>query len=99
MRKEDYLAHEFLPRHLSKEQIADPYGVINDFFSMDFLPAHRRDLASLLKMTVTGDFNKMLNRKERSDLVYFHSWLEKVLEALHIIYEERGNKKVSKKKK
>jgi hypothetical protein len=85
--------HELLPHGLTREELADPYSVIDDFFSCYHLPQVRQEHKELLRTLVTGRYNHSLDRKERSDLVYYHERLEKVIEAIHIIHEQRQKQK------
>ncbi|MEO8403132.1 MAG: hypothetical protein ABI480_01000 [Chitinophagaceae bacterium] len=85
----DYPAHELQPRNLTKYEIANPHEVVYDFFSMSHLPEHREQLTQVFDLLATGSYNsKLLNRKERSDLVYFFRRLEKMIEAVHIMNGE-----------
>ena len=83
---DDYAPYELKPRHLSKEEAADPMQVVHDFFSYGHIPEIREQLWELLKTTVTGNYSKILTRQERSDMVYFYERLQKVIEAIHILH-------------
>jgi hypothetical protein len=82
---QDYPAWELKPRKLSREEMENPMQVVHEFFSYGHLPEIRDQLWDLLKTTVTGNYCKMLTRRERSDLVYFYERLEKLIEAVHVL--------------
>jgi hypothetical protein len=81
----DYPAHVLEPRHLTKEEIENPYDLVSEFFSFGHLPEQRAYLTLLFDIAITGNY-RILSRREKSDLVYFYHWLEKALEALHLLY-------------
>lgn len=80
-----YPDHEFLPRELTPEEINDPTLVINDFFDYMHLPQHRKVNRQLVEVLVTGSFN-LLSQQEKIDLLHQFQWLEKSVEAIHIIH-------------
>jgi hypothetical protein len=82
---QDYPVWELKPRKLSREEMENPMLVIHDFFSYGHLPEIRYQLWDLLKTAVTGNYCKLLTRRERSDMVYFYERLEKVIEAIHLL--------------
>jgi hypothetical protein len=87
----DFAREEMYPRGLTKEQIADPYAVIDDFFSYSHLPDMRTSLTELQRILVVGDWHQ-LTRRERADMMYFLSWLNKMIECVHIIHSRTGKK-------
>jgi hypothetical protein len=93
---QDYQLYELKPRKLSKEETENPMQVVHDFFSYGHIPEIREQLWELLFATVTGNFCKMLSRQERSNMVYFYTRLEKVIEAVHIIHSNIEVKEAEK---
>lgn len=87
----DFAREELYPRGLKKEEIEDPYAVIDDFFSYSHLPDLRNSLSGLERALVVGDWHH-LTRRERADIKYFLFWLSKVIEAVHIIHKRTGKK-------
>jgi hypothetical protein len=83
----DYDLWELKPRNLTLAQREDPMLVIQDFFDYAHLPEARQQLWEMLKTIVTGNFPRTLNRRERTDLVYFYEQLEKLVEAAHLLYQ------------
>jgi hypothetical protein len=83
---QDYPAWELKPRKLSFEEMEKPITVIHDFFSYGHLPEIREQLWELLKTTVAGNYCKILDRRERSNMLYFYEQLEKLVEAVHILH-------------
>ncbi len=76
---------EMHPRKLSKQEMKDPYLVIEDFFNYAHLPQVREKLWQWFETTVTGNFSKQLSGRERSNMVFFYKQIEKLVEAAHII--------------
>jgi hypothetical protein len=92
--------YEYFPRYLTPEQVKNPSIIIDELFSYFNLVEVRKDMKQILKMTVISrDFHKLLEQKERSDLVWFHGWLEKLLEAGHIIYQQRRTERMKAREK
>jgi len=56
------------------------------------LPEIREQLWDFLKATVTSNYNKLLSRRERSDMMYFYERLTKVLEAVHLVHQSHQEK-------
>jgi len=78
------------PTHkLTEEEIADPLLVLQDFFSFGHLPDVRQMLWDWLRATVTGTFPKELDRRERNEILYLYEYLERLIEAAHLINEQR----------
>ena len=75
----------FQPRHLSQEEIANPYLVIHELFTYGDLPELQEQLWILLRAAATGDFNEVLTKLEQSNLFSFYELLEKLVEALYLI--------------
>ncbi len=78
------------PTHkLTGEEINDPYLVIEDIFQFGHLPDLREMLWNSFKSNITGSYHKELTRRERNDIVYLHEYMERLVEATHIINENR----------
>lgn len=54
---QDYPTAELESRKLSKEEIANPYEVIDELFSYGHLPQLREALWEWLKLTVSGSYH------------------------------------------
>jgi hypothetical protein len=89
-----YPDHEFMPRELTPEEIAEPTLVIDRFFDYMHLPMHRKVLRELLEALVTGRFVR-LSGEERDDLLHQYQWLEKIVEAIHVIHNNSSVKSKS----
>ena len=74
---------------LTEEEIENPWLVIENLFDYSRLPQIREILWSSFKTTVTGDYTKSLNRRERQDVVWLYEYMEKLLEAVHIMHCEK----------
>lgn len=85
--------HELLPHGLTREEITDPYSILEAFFSTYHLPQVRKHHKELLTTLVTGTFTHSLNKNERFDLLLYHEKLEKIIEAIHIIHEQKASQK------
>jgi len=90
MSSSKYPTYELQPRHLSAEETANPYLVIQNLFSYGHLPQLREMMVHWFKTTVTGSYNKKLNNEERGDIFGIYEWMEKLLEAVHVIHMNRG---------
>ncbi|HEX7905951.1 MAG TPA: hypothetical protein VF487_18895 [Chitinophagaceae bacterium] len=88
----DYPSWELKPRKLSQAETNDPLQVIHSFYDYAHLPQVRELLWKWLKATVTGTFNSGLTRRERDSLTHFFEHLEKLIEATHIIHQQKNNK-------
>jgi hypothetical protein len=75
---------------LSQEETEDPFLVFHDLFSTYHLPDIRQQLWKLLKTTVTGNYCRDLNRRERSDLLFFYEQLERLIEAAHLLHQREA---------
>jgi hypothetical protein len=79
---------EFTPRKLSPEEIAEPHLVLAAFFDFAHLPQIREMLWDFLKLTVSGTWHAE-SGESKNDMLYFYEKLEKVIEAIHIIYKQK----------
>jgi hypothetical protein len=80
---------EFESRNLTKEEIANPYLLIQELFQYGHLPEIRDQLWTILSTCVAGDYCSTLNDRERSNLVYFLHLTGRVFEALYLIYKQK----------
>jgi hypothetical protein len=80
----DYSWADRSPHGLTSEERENPFQVIDDLFSYSHLPDLRVSHWELIHATVTGNFCKM-SRRERSDMLYYWTKLQKVIEAVSII--------------
>lgn len=87
MNMSGYPEWEKQPRLLNKEEVENPYLVIEELFDFAHLPEIRNLLWEWLKTTVTGDFNESLDTREKSSLLFFYEKIEKLIEASHIILQ------------
>jgi len=78
------------PTHkLTDEEKSNPYLVIDDIFQFGHLPDLREMLWNSFRSTITGTYHKELTRKERNEIVYLYEYMERLVEAAHIINESR----------
>jgi len=90
MTLKDYSPSDFEPHKLEKEEIKNPYLVFYKLFDFAHLPQIRTILWNWLRITVAGGYNKdICHFRERHRILYFYEFLEKVIEASHILYQER----------
>jgi hypothetical protein len=82
----DYSQSELEPRKLSKEEIENPYEVIDNFFDYAHLPQVRDELWEFLKLTVSSNYH-IQPRRDRANLLHFYEKLEQLVEAVHIIHQ------------
>jgi len=88
---QDYSQSELEPRKLSKEEIENPYDVIDNFFDFAHLPQIRDELWEMLKLTVTSSYH-IQPRRDRANLLYFYEKLEQLIEAAHVIHRKKNEK-------
>jgi hypothetical protein len=87
----EYRPCELEPQKLTSIEIENPIMVIHSFFDFGHIPEIRMLMWDLLKTTVTGNYNRTLSRRERSDMVYFYERLEKLVEAAHLVHVSYKN--------
>lgn len=81
---------------LNKEEINNPQLVLTELFDFAHLPELKILLWNWLKATVTGSYNKTLNNRERASILILYEYMEKLLEANHLLHTEQ--KKLNEKK-
>jgi HEPN domain-containing protein len=74
---------------LTEEGLNDAYKVIEDLFQIGDVFELKEMLWNSFKSNITGTYHKQLTRKERNDVVYIHEYMERLLDAVHIINENR----------
>ncbi len=72
---------------LSKQEVDNPYLVIEELFDFAHLPDVREMLWDWLKTTVTGSFHKTLSSADRHVMIALYEKMEKLTEAAHILLE------------
>jgi HEPN domain-containing protein len=90
------------PCRLSGEELNDPYLVLDQLFDFAHLPQVRGFLWDWLRLTVTGGYNRKAGFRARSSVLIMYEFMEKLVEAAHILYVRRkvegeGHKAVSLK--
>lgn len=85
----DYPPGELEPRKLTVEEAEDPYKVIHNLFDYGHLPQVREILWEMMKTTITGNWHQQ-KPAERASLLSFYEKLEKLIEAAHIIHQQRN---------
>ncbi len=84
---------------LSKEEISDPYLVLEELFDFAHLPQLRSMLWDWLKATVTGGYNKSLSSRERENILLLYEKVEKLIEAAHVLQGNSPHQKKNRRKK
>lgn len=80
---------EFRPRKLSAEEIAHPDQVVEDFFDYANMPQVRGFLWEIFKTMVSCSYPG-LKRREKASLIYFYEQVEKLLEAIHVMHDQKN---------
>jgi len=80
---------------LTEEGLNDAYKVIEDIFQIGDVFDLQEMLWNSFKSNITGTYHKQLTRRERNDVVYIHEYMEKLLDAVHIINERRKTSKAT----
>lgn len=88
------------PYRLSGEEVNDPYLVLDQLFDFAHLPQVRGFLWDWLRLTVTGGYNRKAGFRSRSSVLIMYEFMEKLVEAAHILHVRRkaegeGQKAVS----
>lgn len=79
---------------LSLPEVKNPFKVLQDFFLLDDLSGLRNSLWEIIKSTVTGNYNKELDRNTRGDIVFFYEMLEKFIEAGYLVHKLWKDEKI-----
>ncbi|MBW0177778.1 hypothetical protein [Sediminibacterium sp.] len=74
---------------LTREEINNPQLVLAELFDFAHLPELKIMLWDWLKTTVTGSYNKTLTNRERAAILLLYEYMEKLLEANHLLYIEQ----------
>jgi hypothetical protein len=88
---QEYSPGELEPRKLSKEEMGNPYEVVDELFSYGHLSQLREALWEWLKLTVSGSYHHE-SRRDRANLLHLYEKLKRLREAAHIIYQSRDPK-------
>ncbi|QJB29916.1 HEPN domain-containing protein [Chitinophaga oryzae] len=79
---------------LSLPEVQNPFQVLQDFFMQDDLYGLRESLWEIIKSTVTGNYNRELDRSTRGDMVFFYERVEKLIEATYLLNKLWKGKKL-----
>jgi hypothetical protein len=74
---------------LTREEINNPQLVLAELFDFAHLPELKKMLWNWLKTTVTGSYNKTLTNRERAAILLLYEYMEKLLEANHLLHTEQ----------
>ena len=77
---------DFVPRFLDAEEEIDPQQVIRQLFQTEPLPYLRETVWEFFKTMVTGNYSHSLDRRERQKLVLCYENLQRLIEAVHLLY-------------
>lgn len=86
---ETLIPQDYPTLKLTDEEIEDPYLAIEDFFLFAHLPELRLMMWEWFKTTVTGTFPRDLERRERKEIAHLYEYLEKLIEATHLLNQRR----------
>ena len=89
----EYPSWELHPRKLTEEEAANPYSVIDSFFTYASLPQIRDELRTWLEITVTGNFPDHSNNEQRNNLIYFYGQIERLIESVYVLHISKQEKK------
>lgn len=81
---------------LTQEEINNPHLVVAELFDFAHLPELKKMLWEWLKATVSGSYTKTFNSRERSSILILYEYMQKMIEANHLLYTEQ--KKLDEKK-
>ena len=89
----DNVNNELLPIYtatskLTEEEINDPFLVVHDLFDFGDFNDIKKMFWDFFKATITGTYSKKLRRDEQFDIVILYEYLEKLIEAAHLINEK-----------
>lgn len=81
---------------LTKEEMTKPTLVLAELFDFAHLPDLKLMLWEWLKATVTGSYNKTLSKREKASILLLYEYMEKLLEANHLLHIEQQKKDAKK---
>jgi len=81
---------------LTKEEMNNPQLVLAELFDFAHLPELKMMLWEWLKATVTGSYNKTLSKKEKASILLLYEYIEKLLEANHLLHIEQKKQDAKK---
>lgn len=80
------------PNHytkLSEEELSDPWLAVHGFFDYSRIDRIKENMWEWLKITVSGMYSShLLSKGQRYDMVYLYEHLEKLIEAIYILYRQ-----------
>lgn len=74
---------------LSYEELVNPLLVIDRLFDFGKIDEIRELLWLSFRATIIGDYPKKLTRNQRNDIVSLYEFIEKLVEAAHLIYVDK----------
>src|SRR5689334_12000445 len=77
---------------LSSDEIENPYLVLENLFDYAHLPQVREIFWNSFKATITGSYPKKLSWNERNEIVCLYEYIEKLIEAAHLLLKTRNDK-------
>jgi len=81
---------------LKKDEISNPEMVIAELFDFAHLPELKQMLWEWLKATVSGSYNKTLSKRERASILLLYEYMEKLIEANHLLHIEQKKQEAKK---
>lgn len=79
------MEHDACTYLLSKEEMRDPYLVLDEVFDMAHLPELRSLLWEWMKTSFAGGFTDEMSTKEKKDILCLYEHLQKLIEAAHLL--------------
>jgi len=89
---QDYHPGEYEPIYLTREQIADPYIVIDELFDYAHLPELRAQLWEWIRLTITCSYHEQEVR-DKVNLLYCYDQIVKMIEAVHLLHRKTEERK------
>src|SRR5690349_7700437 len=81
---------DFYSNHtLSYEELVNPLLVIDRLFDFGKIEDIRELLWLSFRATIIGDYPRKLTRNQRNDIVCLYEFIEKLVEAAHLIYVDK----------
>ena len=87
----DYPALESQPRGLTKEEVKNPYQVLDEFFDYASLVERRQMLWLWFETTVTDSFSLRSDRRDRQWIASSYTDLQKLVEAAYLLHDIHQN--------
>lgn len=80
-----YDVQNFYPKYLDQDEVHDPFKVIIDFFSADWLPGHLESLLEWRKHVIEEGYYIDQHKKSPAGLLYTHQLNARLVEAVYLI--------------